>query len=698
MDIKTLGSRNNLSLAWKRVASASNFTYKASYRPIFEAYELASKQALADLRERIIECTYNPQEPLKQYYPKPSGLQRPITYLVIEDQIILQAIANLFMNVTINIRRELEGRYIFSNYFNPKTSPFAVNQWMLGYLQLFIRFEQLYKLKNRWVVKFDLASFYDTISHDLLLRTIAPRGGCKNLTECVCNWLSRWSSSKAALQYSHGIPQGPVSSDILAECFLLPIDQIMARKFKYLRYVDDIFIFGKSESEVTQGLVSLDNLCRSRGLIPHVDKLGTNRLRNLRELRALIPRIDSYHSIKREKSLTESSSWGNINSSLDKHKEAIIDKSKFRYALFRAPKSDRILNLILQLWPTHPEHTDAIAAFLDQYSESSIIAEFASNMVRSSYPYDAVNGELWKLLSKFSSRSRLVSLIKRAINTFRSSTTEPATKIGTLIFLCRLHKLGIGRYASFAKHVHHPLIQTFIAPYLPVPLSEISDTVSVMLERTCPDTSLALTIPLQLSKINPNKLMSRNKHINPVAQAVYSSIGLIPPVHPYHHDRLGTILAKIFSIQNWPKWQLLLETEYAHAYSQIIMAKIYYESHYTPWLAALDVFNEIIFRAFQKYLSDNRLVGAIPTTHPNGELIDYGLLIRNNTLILQYPRISTLLQEIHTRRNRLPTSHPYDKKTGLKAIPLTRNERSYYYNKFSRLYDELINTFKNIGI
>jgi hypothetical protein len=47
--------------------------------------------------------------------------------------------------------------------------------------------------------------------------------------DVVCEWLEKWITPRPTWPLQHGIPQGPQSSDFLAEIFLLPIDEEMAK-------------------------------------------------------------------------------------------------------------------------------------------------------------------------------------------------------------------------------------------------------------------------------------------------------------------------------------------------------------------------------------------------------------------------------------------------------------------------------------
>jgi hypothetical protein len=697
MDLSTLATKTNLHIAWRRITSGQNTGFKAPLRPILESYELGLAEALADLRLRLLSKAYEPTPPLRLYYPKPSGLQRPISYLVIEDQVVYQALANLFAARVLSRRKPLEGRAIFSNYLNPATSPFAVGQWWIGHAALHSRFELLYRAGFKWVVRFDLAAFYDTVSHDLLMRVIAPKGGSKDFTDQVCKWLSTWTSITSAGRLAHGIPQGPVASDVLAECLLLPVDEAMAAQFRYARYVDDVRIFARSEDELRRAIVQLDRLCRERGLVPHVDKLGATKLTRLSDVRSLAPTVDAYHQTFLGRGMKEPRAWRELQASLNPKHLKVEDKTRLRFALFRSPPSARIVRLILRIWPRFPEHTDAFMSALQQYTNAYPITPVASSIVRSSYPYDAVKGEAWKLLARLSPRWQLRSLLNRAVLTTKDATTEPSTRIGALIFLCRCHALAIGRYGSFLRWAPHPLIQAFAAPFLPVSSGSVAPTIRELFKRTVPDPALAILRSFVLAGIDPRPFLTPGKAFQPVVQAAFEASGIVPPAKKRRRDRIGILLAKRYSVPDWPNWNQLLAAEYAHAQSTLLLADAYFESQPTPWLAHQDAFNEVIFRAFQAHLAKAALPGSIPTVYPSGELIDYGTLIRDAAFRAAFPTLAATLVNVHTRRNRLPSSHPYEKRTGARASPLRRRERAYYINQLHIAYQEVVSASRAFG-
>lgn len=699
MNFDKLTSLANLQLAWRRITSGLNTNYKSRYGLIFEAYELGVPATLKDLRARLIAQTYQPTQPLRLYYPKSSGLQRPFTFLSVEDQIVLQAFANLCANKIRSDRQPLEGKNVFSNYLESPTSPFFVKEWWIGYRALKYKIETLYKDGFTWAVTFDLAAFYDTISHDLLIKIISPRSGDQKLGDKVRTWLKAWSSTTKGLGYSHGIPQGPVASAVLAECLMFPIDQKMSSEYNYLRYVDDIRIFGKSEGEIRHAMVKLDRLCRERGLIPQVDKLGIIKLSSPKDLDKLITPFDTYSQGTRRIPMAETRAFKMLASAIDSNGKKILDKTSLRFAIFRAPSSDRILKLILRLWLRFPEHTDAYATYLESYAGNATApVRLAKKAVRMNYPYDSVKGEMWRILARMASPAEIKALCQDAIDAFKNSKTQPATQIGTLVFLCAAERAGLGNYSSFLNWNSSPMIQAFTAPFLPLVSPCGLATVGHMLRRSAPDAGLALTRSFHINSIDPEKILLPKETLNPILRAVYEKASVIPSTKRARHDAIGTTLSKRYGVSNWIKWRRLLNAEYAHANQTLVWANTYFDAYPSLWLAHQDAFNEIVFRALQEALAAAMAPGAIATTERSGKLIDYGKLVSDHCFAAAHPNLSKNLQDVHRRRNRLPSSHPYDKVSGARAIPLSSRERKPLLKKLSQAYDEIITICTSIGI
>ena len=177
MNYNSLISTKNLELAWRRITTGKNISYKKFYRHLYLAYEVGLKDNIKHLNQRL-KGSWKPQKPIRIYLPKPSGLQRPVSLLSIEDQIVLQAIANKFSKKIYSKRKILENKVVFSNILNtPSDTIFFLKDWTTTYSNYQAKSKEYFNKGNTWIAHFDLAAFYDTISHRLIMKTVAPQGG-----------------------------------------------------------------------------------------------------------------------------------------------------------------------------------------------------------------------------------------------------------------------------------------------------------------------------------------------------------------------------------------------------------------------------------------------------------------------------------------------------------------------------------------
>lgn len=648
---------------------------------------------IKDLRRRLRDKEYRPHEPVRVYYPKTSGLQRPVTLLSIEDQILLQAIANIFAEKVRFRRKPLIGKVIFSNWLTKRgNSEFFLNDWKYGYQSLRKKLTDKFDQGYCWVANFDLSAFYETIPHDLLIKTLFPKGGEKEFVKAVSDWLKVWSSDERSAQHGHGIPQGPRSSDFLAECIMLPVDERMEQKYAYFRYVDDIRILGKSELELRQALVDLDILCRERGLIPNSDKTDIKELTSSEELVAGMPDIRGYFDSGERQSLSIEESERLLDESIHRvdGQIEILDRSKLRYMLFRAPASEKIISLVIDIFSHAPEHIDACAVFLENYDRDDRIIFLCRDLIERGYPYDFVRGEIWKLLARMGSLDELIALKDLAIDTIKYSKKGAAARIGAYAFLCRCESVGLGEYTKWMTWEDVALIQAILAPYLIITPTSDFGVIRQMLSRSIPDPSLALTKNLSDAKIKVDQIGKPKTELLAVIQNVYYVAGILPGEPRYRADPIGKILAQRYRVSKWNHWKEIFDVDYQHALMILTQSEALFGSHFSAWLSHQDSFNDALFRGFQKMLSRKGESNAIPIHDGNGRLIPYGNLLHHNKFEKMYPIVAGHLQLVHDRRNLLPSSHPYEQKTGLKAKPLKKSEQRNIVARLGAAYNEII--------
>ncbi len=103
---------------------------------------------------------------------------------------------------------------------------------------------------QRFVVKLDVASYFASIRHDLLMAMISA-----NLPDHSLNSIL-WSLLRSHPEYAEagrGIPLGNLTSQLFANLFLHPVDCLAVTKMPqifYVRYMDDMVIAGPSKRDV----------------------------------------------------------------------------------------------------------------------------------------------------------------------------------------------------------------------------------------------------------------------------------------------------------------------------------------------------------------------------------------------------------------------------------------------------------------
>ena len=133
MKWKSLISIQNLKLAWRRINTGTNLQYKRFFRESYWVYESAADKHIKQLHDDLVAKSWQPKYATRLYLPKPSGLQRPLSLLGIEDQILLQAIANLFAKRLYSKRQGVELKTVFSNKLSePKGSIFFMDSSLVS--------------------------------------------------------------------------------------------------------------------------------------------------------------------------------------------------------------------------------------------------------------------------------------------------------------------------------------------------------------------------------------------------------------------------------------------------------------------------------------------------------------------------------------------------------------------------------------
>ena len=695
MRINQLASKKNLELAWRRITTGGNYQYKRFYRPIYYAYEVALDANLADLRQRLVGGAFKPQHPERIYVPKASGLHRPLALLKIEDQIVLQAFANLAAKRMQKKRSPLQFKVVFSNILQKPESIFFFRQWQYTYGEFQRRIKKHYAAGMRWVGDFDLAAFYETISHELLLRTIYPRTNNADLN-WIAECLKTWSSDRAASGHGHGLPQGPLASDFLAECFLLPIDLALQTLRGYTRYVDDVRLFGATEDDVRADLIELERHCRERGLIPQTGKFAIKRAQSEQAAMGMLPSIvDPQHEGAGIEKMDKKQARSAFLSAIGGKPYRVTDKTRLRFVLYRADPDTGLLKLVLRLIPRHPEHADAFFAYLGRFGYRKPIERLCLDLVQNS-PYPYVRGEAWHVLARYNPNPRsmtaadLRALIDRAVDIAKDRSPENfVEKWGACHFLCVSEEVTSGHQSRWLRY-QAPLLQSLLAPVLPDGAFRQGEVVERFLRRSNPEPGLSVCSALHERGLTPSTLGLTAARLPSQVANTLRELGVISSTKA-RVDPIAEILSVRYGVPRGKSWHTLLAAEYLHALGLLKQAEAAFDGGRSFWLACQNSFNQTVFLALQRHLAATGHPAACTTVNRNRQLVDYGVTLEpNGPFSKNCPTIGDCFRVMNARRNHLPVSHPYEKKTAAQSRHLTAQERNQFVARMRTAYADLV--------
>jgi len=196
----------------------------------FEAIEDAGVEAfLAELRDELVARTYRPRRNRRVAIPKDGGKVRILGIPAIRDRVV-QGALKLIMEPIFEADF-CDGSY---GYRPQRTAHEAV-----------ARVSRAIASGKTRVIDLDLATYFDTVRHDLLLGKVARRIQDVEILHLLKLMLKATGR--------RGVPQGGVISPLLANVYLSEVDAMLERAkevtregehtgIEYARYADDLVI------------------------------------------------------------------------------------------------------------------------------------------------------------------------------------------------------------------------------------------------------------------------------------------------------------------------------------------------------------------------------------------------------------------------------------------------------------------------
>ena len=222
---------DNLVRAWKRVKA--NKGAPGIDGVTIEDFPRHARMHWLRIKEQITAGHYQPQAVRRVEIPKPDGGKRMLGIPTVMDRVIQQAVAQVLTP-------------IFDPTFSESSFGFRPGR----NAHQAIRQVQATVQEGRTIaVDIDLAKFFDTVNHDVLMTLLAKTIGDKALLSLIGRYLRAGVLVGEHVEPSEvGTPQGGPLSPLLANILLDQLDRELQRRgHRFARYADDMVILVKSE-------------------------------------------------------------------------------------------------------------------------------------------------------------------------------------------------------------------------------------------------------------------------------------------------------------------------------------------------------------------------------------------------------------------------------------------------------------------